>query len=74
MNVSTELAILSMIYDCTNWLCWARTKDGQKNVNRPKLLYDALCGIKTDQQTGNGCMTFSSSEEFDKKRQEILGV
>lgn len=74
MNVSMGLAILSMIYDCTNWLCWTHTRDGQKNANRPKLLYDQLCGIKTEQHTMEKSMSFSSSEEFDIKRHEILGV
>ena len=35
---TTERTLLAAIVNNLNWLVWSKTKDGQKNRNRPKLV------------------------------------
>lgn len=67
-NVDT---LMSLIFDKLNWLCWTRTKDAQHGRNRPESAYAILTG--TGKKDTREVETFSSAEEFEKRRKEIIG-
>lgn len=71
-NLTQEEGLLALIYDRLNWLRWAKTKDGEKNRNMPASLYDYLSGAKK-QEKKEEITIYSSPEEFEKRRLELLG-
>lgn len=71
-NLTQEEGLLALIYDRLNWLRWAKTKDGEKNRNMPASLYEYLSGAKK-QEKKEEITVYSSPEEFEKRRLELLG-
>ena len=65
-----EDSVITLIYDRLNWLCWTRTKDAEHKKNLPESLYEARTGMKKTKQKTSG---FSTPEEFERKKKEILG-
>jgi hypothetical protein len=61
-TLDTELRALQA--DMLRWLCWTKTKDGQKNRKRPKP-------ILARARKADNLETYSTSEEFDRKVEEI---
>ena len=55
------------ILDKLSQILWTKTKDAQQNRNRPKSILEAL-----EKPPERKYKTFSSIEEFEKKRAEIL--
>lgn len=72
MNGSTvpfrDLMIAGM-YDKVTWLCWSRSTDGQKNINRPTPLTEILLG---KQEKREDVVSFASGKEFEEARRKIL--
>lgn len=58
--------LLAGILDRLSLLVWAKTKDGQKNRNRPKMILDLLA------KKENNFKAFNSSEDFEAKRKELI--
>lgn len=69
VKVETELTLLAAAVDRLTFLAWAKTKDGEKNVNRPKSIVDVLNGIVKDSDV----MAFDTAEEFEAARAAIIG-
>lgn len=67
-SVDIDTMILSAIYDKVALLVWKDTKDGQKGVNRPVSLLNAIVQPKKESNT----KVFSSIEEYEKARKEIF--
>lgn len=65
---TTEL-LLASITDRLSYLVWFQTKDGQKNRNRPKSVYEQLIGKS---ENPNDAMVFDSGAEFEEARRKIL--
>lgn len=63
-----DLMIASM-YDKMAWLCWSKTTDGQKNLNRPTSLVEKLLDKK---EKNDDIVSFASGKDFEEARQEIL--
>ena len=70
-KVSLDTYMLAVIADYLGWLVWSKTKDGQKNRNRPKSILDIING-KGEEKEENQNRTFTSGEEFERLRQELL--
>lgn len=68
-KMPTDTALLTLIFDCVNWLKWAQTKDAAKGRKRPESLYKLL----TQSSTKEKIESFASPEEFEKRRAAILG-
>lgn len=68
-QLTIEQLLLAGIHDRTSLLLWAKTKDGQKGVNRPKSLMEVLSHNRKDSQG----LAFNSGEEFRKAREVLLG-
>lgn len=64
-GASTYQLMLSMIYDCCNWLCWAQTEDAAHGRHRPKSLHDQL--IQKDSEKVRG---YRSAEDFEEALEE----
>lgn len=69
-KVPYETLLQAMMVDRLSLLVWSKTKDAQSGSNRPPMLADTLLG--TDEQVENETLSFSSVEEFEKARNEIL--
>lgn len=69
-EVPLEVQLLAGISDKVGLLVWANSKDGQKNKNRPGSLLEILIGGSKKSQDTVG---FTSGEEFERKRQQLLG-
>ena len=68
-RLDTTEALLATMTDYLALIFWTKTKDGQKNKNRPKSLREALeNGNKKD----NDILGFSSPEEFEKMRETFM--
>lgn len=65
-KLSTSEALLSMMTDNLNWLCWAKTEDAQKGKNKPQSIYDTLMGITREKKDKiNDVITFDSVDDFE---------
>lgn len=65
---SVEEMLLANISDLLNLILWTKTKDGQKNRNRPKRITPLFLESVEEPKYGS----FESAEEFEKARKEIL--
>ena len=68
LKVPLESLLLADIRDKINLLLWAKTKDGQKNRNRPSLIAEDL--IKKKEKKGH--LSYSSGKEWEDERKRIL--
>lgn len=66
--------MLAAIYDGINWLCWSKTKDGQKGRNMPGRIIDLFFGNKeAATKSLNDYEVFNSPEEFEAVRASLVG-
>lgn len=64
--------LLAIIADCTKWLVWSRTEDGQTGRNMPESVLELLTSGPKDKD--NDHMTFATGEDFIKERNRILSL
>lgn len=69
-NVTLEQQLLAGAYDRLSMLLWTKTKDGMRNVNRPKSVLVAL--TNTEEKNMKKQILFDSGEDFEKARAELL--
>lgn len=67
--VPLETLLLAGILDRLSILLWGQTKDGQKGINRPSMIYDTLASRKGKE---TDVIVFSSGEDYEKTRSSIL--
>lgn len=67
--VPMETLLLAGILDRLSILLWGQTKDGQKGINRPTMIFDTLTVKK---EKGSEVIVFSSGEDYEKSRNAIL--
>ena len=67
---SFEEMILAAIFDKVSLILWSKTKDGQRNMNRPKSLFESL---EKPKEPNKNYTKFDSIEDFERKRAEIAG-
>ena len=65
-KTSLETALLAMINDRLAILLWSKTKDGEKNRNRPKLVTELLFEKKE-----NTLKKYYSADDYDKALMEF---
>ena len=63
---TTEVLLLANIADALNLLVWFKTKDGQKNRNRPKSVLQSLLEEPTQYEA------FDSIEAYEAARKKIM--
>lgn len=69
-KLTLDEMLLTLMVDNLNFLAWTKTKDSQKNRNRPSSLFKRLMNLEQKQK--DELMSFSTPEEYqayiDKKR------
>lgn len=68
-SVSTETLLLAVIADEARFQSWTKTKDAQKNQNRPSSIVAQLTGGGKKEST---VRAFDSAEAFEKERDRII--
>lgn len=58
--------LLAGILDRLSLLVWAKSKDGQKGRNKPKMLIDIL------NKNHENFKTFRTCKEFEKEREKLI--
>lgn len=66
MEVSPDTFLLAAIADRLGIMIWQRTKDGEKNRNRPKSIIESLKPKKSE------VSVFKTGEDFMKAREKLL--
>ena len=66
-TISVDTMLMAIIADGVNFLVWSKTKDAEKNRNRPKSLFEQL--TKPDSEKASG---FNTIEEFEAARAKII--
>lgn len=61
--------LLAAIADRLALLLWARTKDGEKGRNRPKMIVESL----TEQQCSERTKGFKKAEDFERAWAAVTG-
>ncbi|MDT2575980.1 DUF5361 domain-containing protein [Lactococcus petauri] len=69
-SVPLETMLLAGIQDKLNISLWFKTKDGQKGINKPKMIVDIL---NKPVEKPKRKIQFNSGEEFEKYRQQLFG-
>lgn len=67
-KIPLETILLAGVVDRLNILIWQKTKDGQRNSNRPASVVENLTAKPKDREE----VAFKSGEDFETARQEIL--
>lgn len=67
-KVSFETLLKAVAVDRLNFIAWSKTKDAQKNMNKPKSI---VAGLLQEHTTRNN-ISFSSPEEYEREKEEIL--
>lgn len=70
-NVALDTLILAKIADNTSLSVWGNTNDGLKGKNRPESITKMLIDGE-ESKSNSDQITFTSGEEFEKARNEIL--
>ena len=65
--VPTGVFLQAMTVDALNLLVWSKTKDAQRNRNRPK----SIANIITRKQTSD-IEAFATPDEFEKRRTALI--
>lgn len=71
-KVSRSEILLAAAVDRLSMLWWAKTEDGQNNVNRPKSMLSIILG-EQEKQTSN-VEAFDTADEFEAAWESITGV
>ncbi len=71
-NYSLDTLLMAFIADKLSLLVWSRTKEAQEGLNRPNSILSALLGKGNDCDKENDIESFSTPEDFERRRREIL--
>ena len=72
LKIPLRDTLLAVIADCTKWLVWSRTEDGQHGRNMPESILEML--TSAPKETNSDHMTFETGEDFIKERNRILSL
>ena len=68
-KITLTQALIARMVDELSFQSWAKTKDGQKNRNRPQSVLKALTEDKKDE-----LVSFKTAEDFNKAWESITNV
>ena len=73
-KMTSDTLLKALMVDRLGLLVWAKTKDGQKNKNKPKLILDTL--LHSDEpekkKVKSDTKAFASGADFEAARARIL--
>lgn len=64
--------MLARLIDDVAFIAWTKTKDAEKNRNRPKSVLKSLLTKPEEAPEDTSLQTFSTLEEFHKARQKLI--
>lgn len=64
----TDTYLLATIADTLRIIAWQRTKDGQKGMNKPKMIMDKLTETQKHDQT----VGYATADEYEAARAKII--
>lgn len=67
-NIDTQTILSALAVDYLALLAWSKTKEAQKNRNRPESIYEKLMNPVKKKQTKG----FNSAKEFERARMQII--
>lgn len=67
-NIDTQTILSALAVDYLALLAWSKTKEAQKNRNRPESIYEKLMNPVKKKPT----KSFNSAEDFEKARMQII--
>lgn len=67
-NIDTQTILSALAVDYLALLAWSKTKEAQKNRNRPESIYEKLMNPVKKKPTKG----FNSAEDFEKARIQII--
>lgn len=67
IGVPQKILLLASIADSLNFLAWTKTKDAQKNKNRPKSILETITKNHEEETAA-----FDSIEDYKKARERII--
>ena len=67
-KVTTETLLLASAVDQLNFIAWSKTEDAQRGHGRPKSVVNALINPQERENEA-----FTSADEFERMRNELLG-
>lgn len=70
-TVTFERLMMAKATDLLSVLVWTKSKDAEKGKNYPKQILNSLLGI--EEPKNDSILSFSSSEEFERRRNELIG-
>lgn len=68
MKYPLETMLMASAVDRLSNMVWMQTKDGVNGINRPKSILSSLL----KEEVANDIESFSTPEDFEKRRNEIL--
>lgn len=68
-NATLEQMLLATIADNLRFIAWTKTRDGQKNRNKPKSITEKLLG--TDKKPKDDLVAFDTAEEYEAYMKEV---
>ncbi len=69
-KVDIKTMLLAGIYDSLAFIAWSKTKDGQKNVNKPKSV---LKSLTEDDAPESDVEAFATGDDFDAAFKRLTG-
>lgn len=67
-----ETMMLAGVLDKVNLIFWSKTKDAEKNKNRPLSIVEMLTGKQPNDKSN--VVSFKSGKDFEAERNKLLGV
>lgn len=64
-KTTTDRILMAQMLDRLNFISWSKTRDGQKNRNRPASVTDRILGRDPEQRFEKP-RAFNSSDEFER--------
>lgn len=68
LKIAPETIMTASILDTVNTIAWMKTKDGEKNRNRPQ----SIVLILTQEPKENNVEGFTSADSFEEARRRLL--
>ena len=72
VKAPNDTILLAQILDTVRWLQWTKTKDGQKNRNRPDSVAEQMIVKEKPEEGRKKGIAFETSDDFERARQRLL--
>lgn len=72
VKAPNDTILLAQILDTVRWLQWTKTKDGQKNRNRPDSVAEQMIVKEKPEEGRKKGISFETSDDFERARQRLL--